>query len=88
MELNGTVKIEKLNMLFAFFFDGLNIHLTKIGYIDEKLETGVRFSGGNPIDFEILNGKNSLGGDIYFINVRIMEYFFYLMNLLDDVNIL
>ena len=73
MKLNGTIKIEKLNIIFAFFFDGQTISLSKIGYINENIQTGVRYFNGAPIDFDILNGKNSLGGDIYFINSRIMK---------------
>ncbi len=88
MQLSGNISIEKLNGIFTFFFDGEKIFLTKKSYILEP-EEDMHLSFFDKYEFDYLNGKTTLGGDIYFYNVKLVqrdffenEYFGYCQNVL------
>lgn len=73
MKTIGTVDIKELNASFSFFFDDKIIYLIKNRNINENTTFKTFYTFNETLEFDLLNGKTGMGGDIYFINVKIIQ---------------
>ncbi|MGE4572371.1 MAG: hypothetical protein AB7E09_06460 [Candidatus Izemoplasmatales bacterium] len=74
MKLTGYLTIDEFDAEFTFYFDETEILLTQKKKLDAKVhDNQYSFRPFKPLVYESLHARTTMGGDVYFLNVRLFQ---------------